>query len=155
MQKAFLAVQVLQVLTMGLGKLSLVALFSLLLSPSNLGKIILSISIALGLWTLSMIIATAAQCSTPNVWDLAYGSCIDVVSGHREDKGILLTYPTDCFMEILGCYQYPNRSYDVCDRHFRGRAPAHDSLDSSHSHRLLQCQSCVSFFLSFTLSNIH
>ncbi|KAJ5239322.1 hypothetical protein N7468_003941 [Penicillium chermesinum] len=80
MQKAFYTVEILQALTLGLGKLSLVALFALLLSPNKLKRIIISITTVLGLWTASMMVATAAQCSAPNVWDLAHGSCIDVAA---------------------------------------------------------------------------
>ncbi|KAJ6028293.1 hypothetical protein N7540_003869 [Penicillium herquei] len=47
--------EILQTIAIGLGKLSMVALFSLLLSPT----------------------AISVQCSSPDVWDLANGSCID------------------------------------------------------------------------------
>lgn len=109
MQKAFYSMQILQTVTVGLGKLSLVALFALLLSPSNLERIALAISTALALWTLSVTISVAAQCSTPNVWNLASGSCINVVSAIGKRQMLQydsLTLFIDCFVEILGRYKH-------------------------------------------------
>ncbi|KAJ5093040.1 hypothetical protein N7456_008901 [Penicillium angulare] len=79
-QQGLYGMEIFHTLTIGLAKLSLIALFSLLLSPTQMRKMIIATATFLVLWTLAMVVATTVQCSPPDVWDLAHGSCINTAA---------------------------------------------------------------------------
>lgn len=82
-----------------------------------------------------MVIAITAQCSPPNVWDLAHGSCIDTVSLEAPNSSrchlIILTGRS---MEILWCFQYFNRNCHVRGSYRLHLASQHEDVDSGHGH---------------------
>ena len=80
MQKAFLAMEVFYMLTLTLGKLSVMVLFYSLLSSTGRSGPVLAAMGVLVVWTLAMIFVICFQCHPPAVWNLTSGTCLDLVS---------------------------------------------------------------------------
>ncbi|PWY87967.1 hypothetical protein BO94DRAFT_534972 [Aspergillus sclerotioniger CBS 115572] len=80
MQKAFLAMEVFYMLTLTLGKLSVMVLFySLLSSTGRSGPVLVAMGVLLA-WTLAMIFVICFQCHLPDVWNLTEGTCLDLTA---------------------------------------------------------------------------
>lgn len=79
-QKAIYVTEIFHVLTLGLGKLSFVALFYVLLSSTHWSRAVIAAAGFLLLWTVTMIVAVSLECHPPEVWNIAEGTCHDLVS---------------------------------------------------------------------------
>ncbi|RAK96594.1 uncharacterized protein BO80DRAFT_365993 [Aspergillus ibericus CBS 121593] len=75
-QKALYISDLFYILTLGFGKLAVVAFFHMLLSGTGQIQITILVQGFLILWTASMFIAASLQCRPPEVWDLVSGRCI-------------------------------------------------------------------------------
>ncbi|PWY79530.1 hypothetical protein BO94DRAFT_471378 [Aspergillus sclerotioniger CBS 115572] len=75
-QKALYTSELFYILTLGFGKLAVVAFFHMLLSGIGEIKIILFTQGFLILWTMTILIAVSLQCHPPDVWDLMQGECV-------------------------------------------------------------------------------
>ncbi|PYH79072.1 hypothetical protein BO82DRAFT_394223 [Aspergillus uvarum CBS 121591] len=83
LQTAIYLTEVFHVLTLGVGKLSFIALFYMVLSGSalrTLTRAIFGVGTFLVLWTFAMVVAVALQCRPPEVWNLMSGTCLDVTA---------------------------------------------------------------------------
>ncbi|RAL08249.1 uncharacterized protein BO97DRAFT_398567 [Aspergillus homomorphus CBS 101889] len=83
LQIAIYVTEISHVLTLGLGKLSFIALFYMVLSGSaltTLTRAIFAVGTFLILWTLTTVLAVAFQCHPPEVWNLMSGRCLDVTA---------------------------------------------------------------------------
>ncbi|PYI24194.1 hypothetical protein BO99DRAFT_418850 [Aspergillus violaceofuscus CBS 115571] len=83
LQTAIYLTEVFHVLTLGLGKLSFIALFYMVLSGSaltTLTRAIFAVGTFLVLWTFTMVVAVALPCRPPEVWGLIFGTCLDVTA---------------------------------------------------------------------------
>ncbi|GAQ46283.1 hypothetical protein AKAW_01277 [Aspergillus niger] len=78
MQKALYSMEVLYVLTLGLGKLSVMVLFYSLLSSTGQSKSVLAATGLLLIWVVVMAIVVCLQCHPPEVWNIVGGKCLDV-----------------------------------------------------------------------------
>lgn len=83
MQKALYSMEVLYVLTLGLGKLSVMVLFYSLLSSTGQSKSVLAATGLLLVWVVVMAIVVCLQCHPPEVWNIVGGKCLDLVSKVR------------------------------------------------------------------------
>ncbi|KAJ5287975.1 hypothetical protein N7478_003661 [Penicillium angulare] len=100
-QLGLYGMEICHTLTIGFAKMSLIALFSLLLSPTQVRKMIIATATFIVLWTLSMLVATTVQCSPLDVWDLAHGSCINTVALWRYFGATNITIETLIFATII------------------------------------------------------
>ncbi|OOF98669.1 hypothetical protein ASPCADRAFT_394078 [Aspergillus carbonarius ITEM 5010] len=75
-QKALYISELFYILSLGFGKLSVVAFFYMILSGTGEIQIVVLAQGALILWTVTMLIATSLQCHPPEVWNLMSGTCI-------------------------------------------------------------------------------
>ncbi|RAK78866.1 uncharacterized protein BO72DRAFT_494705 [Aspergillus fijiensis CBS 313.89] len=83
LQTAIYLTEIFHVLTLGLGKLSFVALFYMVLSgsaPTTFTRAIVAVGTFLILWTFTMVLAVAFQCRPPEVWNLMSGACLDATA---------------------------------------------------------------------------
>ncbi|KAL7660631.1 hypothetical protein ACMYSQ_000082 [Aspergillus niger] len=78
MQKALYSMEVLYVLTLGLGKLSVMVLFYSLLSSTGQSKSVLAATGLLLIWVVVMVIVVCLQCHPPEVWNIVGGTCLDL-----------------------------------------------------------------------------
>ncbi|GKZ38796.1 hypothetical protein AbraIFM66950_011290 [Aspergillus brasiliensis] len=78
MQKALYSMEVLYVLTLGLGKLSVMVLFYSLLSSTGQSKSVLVATGLLLIWVVVMAIVVCLQCHPPEVWNIIGGTCLNV-----------------------------------------------------------------------------
>ncbi|PYI00262.1 hypothetical protein BO78DRAFT_330477, partial [Aspergillus sclerotiicarbonarius CBS 121057] len=77
LQKALYISDLFYILTLGFGKLAVVAFFHMILSGTGQIKITLLVQGFLVLWTVSMLIAASLQCHPPEVWNLVSGRCMN------------------------------------------------------------------------------
>ncbi|KAE8350628.1 hypothetical protein BDV28DRAFT_35225 [Aspergillus coremiiformis] len=77
LQQAIYISDIFHVLTLGLGKIALMALFGMILSGTGRTGVALIVEGFLILWTVTMMIAISLECHPPEVWNLVSGTCLD------------------------------------------------------------------------------